>query len=213
MLSKVELLAMIKAHNKVSNDKIKNADKMSKDDLHLVCKQYGILPKDDTDAADAEIKVDLRNVKKADLLQDVEIYFLKQNKKVPTDVMQMKKKALIEYMELNSIQHYTHELLEKEVKIYEKKNVLKNMIVLRIIKHDDIDVNSIPDDVDELEAFVQGLPQTVADDLGMLPHYSVLLKEIYDAYAKFCKMTGTDSEQDRIKSFPKILSKLQKICE
>jgi hypothetical protein len=208
MFSKVELLAMIKIFNKKGHDKIKNADKMSKDDMLLACKQYGIIPKEDIDA---DIKVDLRNVKKTYLLQDIEVHFLKQNKQVPPDVQQKKKKELIEYMELNNIQHYTYELLEKEVKFYEKKNMLKNMVVLHIIKYDDIDVQSIPDNLEELEAFVQTL--TSNDDINLLPSYSILLKDLYDAYDKFCKMTSMQNETDKIKSFPKILAKLQKLCQ
>jgi hypothetical protein len=209
MYSKIELLALVKQHNKIEdNPKIKNVDKMKKDDILAVCKKYGILPV--ADECTCDIKVDLRNIKKADLLQDVEMHFLKQNKQVPADVLHMKKKMLIDYMELNGIQHYTQEILNKEVKEYQRRNILKNKIIMHIMKYDDIDILSIPDDIDGLEEFVQKLP---GDDLQLLPQYSLLLKTLYDAYDVFCKNTKTENDADKIKSFPKILNKLQNILE
>jgi hypothetical protein len=209
MFSKVELLAFIKNYNRTTNEKIKNADKMNKSELFEVCKKYRIVVTEETTDAERDlIEVDLRNVKKMYLLQDIEMYFLKQNKTIPTDVLQMKKSDLIAYMELNSIYHYTQELLEKEIKMYNKLKILKNIVVLNIIKYD-IDVTQIPDEITDLETFVKELD---ADDIHNLAAYSALLKTIYDAYDTFCKTTDTiDAQPDKIKSFPKILNKLQNI--
>jgi hypothetical protein len=210
MFSKVELLALIKSYNKNHTDKIKNADKMNKAEIIEVCRNYAILP-DHTSECTC-IEVDLRSVKKYNLLQDVEMYFLKQDKCVPTNVLHMKKADLIAYMELNDIQHYTQELLENEVKMYRTQKLLKNIVVLNIIKYDNIDVTQIPasDNIEELETFVKALD---ADDLDNLAAYSAMLKNIYDAYDTFCKATGKIATPDKIKSFPKILNKLQNILQ
>jgi hypothetical protein len=210
MFSKIELLALIKSYNKNHTDKIKNADKMNKAEIIEVCRNYAILP-DDKDEC-FHIEVDLRCVKKINLLQDIEMYFIKQNKCVPVNVQHMKKADIIAYMELNDIQHYTQDLLEKEVKLYRTQKILKNIVVLNIIKYDNIDVTKIPesDNIEELEAFVKQLD---ANDIDHLAAYSAMLKNIYDAYHTFCKATGKIETLDKIKSFPKILNKLQNILQ
>lgn len=210
MFSKVELLALIKSYNRTHSDKIKNADKMNKTEITEVCQKYGILPAEKDDGVGVE--VELRNVKKINLLQDVEMYFLKQNLSVPADVLQMKKADLIAYMELNGIQHYTQELLEKEVRMYQMQKHLKNIVVLNIVKYDNIDVTQIPES-DDISAFEEFVSKLDTNGINNLSAYSALLKTMYDAYGTFCKTTGTNYHPDKIKSFPKILNKLQNILQ
>ena len=138
-ISRVELLALIKNHNKNNAEKIKNVDKLKKEEILDICKKYGLLQGNDVKL---EI-VDLRNISKQDLIRDVEIWFMKQNKVVPHEVLHLKKKDLIDFMELNGIPHHTYELLESEIKRYEKENMLKNIIIFNIMKYDNIDVDKI----------------------------------------------------------------------
>lgn len=203
--SRVELLALIKGYNKINSDKIKNVDKMNKMELHDICTKYGLIESN----VKVITKIDLRNISKIDLHRDIELHFLKQNKNVPQDILLMKKKDLIDYMELNDIQHYTQDLLEQETKNYQKHSVLKNIIIYNIMKYDNIDVSELPDDVNELQQFISrnGLDVNIGD----LKQYSVLLYKLYDAFHEFCRTTEREPHFEKLKSFPKIIQHLHSI--
>lgn len=204
-LSKIELLALIKSHNKNNDEKIKNIDKLKKNEILQICQKYGI------NIHEPIVKtkiIDLRNIAKADLHRDVELFFLKQNKTIPKTVLQMRKKDLIDFMELNEIQHYTKELLETETKMYQEHNFLKNVIIYNIMRYDNIDISQIPDTRDSLEQFI--VENKLDTNIHMMHHYSVLLFKLYDAYDEFCTNTGEEKLVDKPKSFPKFISKLTK---
>jgi hypothetical protein len=204
-LSRIELLALIKNHNKNSEEKIKNIDKLKKSEIMEICKKYGI----DVHESMAKTKiVDLRNIAKADLFRDVELFFLKQNKAIPKNIQQLRKRDLIDFMELNEIQHYTQEILEAEIKMYQEHNFLKNVIIYNIIRYDNIDISQIPDTKELLEQFV--FNNNLDANIDMLKHYSILLFKLYDAYDEFCTNTGKEKIVDKPKSFPKFISNLTK---
>ena len=98
-LSKVELLAMIKQYNKNNSDKIKNIDKVKKEEIIQICHKYNIIPTN----VDNDIKINLSNISKKHLLQDIELFFLKKGQTLPKEILQMKKNQLVEYMEENVI--------------------------------------------------------------------------------------------------------------
>jgi len=201
--NKVELLALIKNHNKKNGDKIKNADKLKKEELLDVCKKHALLPCDESYVSE----IDLRNISKKDLHRDVELYFLKQNKRTPVEVMQMKKQDLIDFMEINNILHYTPDMIEKEIKEYERHNLLKNIIIYNIMRYDNLDVSKI--DNSNMEGFIK--ENQLDTDIKHLQQYSVLLYELYGAYEKFCTTANMKATKDQLKSFPKIMEHLQDI--
>jgi hypothetical protein len=200
--SKVELLALIKAYNKRNCDKIKNVDKLKKNEIIGICKQYHIVPSVDTDIP---CNTDLNYVSKADLKKDVEIYFLKCNKEVPANIFTMKKKELVEFMECNNIVHHTSDMLKQETEKYQHIQLMKTIIVYNIMKYDDIDVTEIT--ADNLEKYV--IDNDLDCNIEDLQQHSILLHTLYNAYEEFCKNTGRNADFDKIKSFPKILQKLQ----
>lgn len=204
-LSKIELLALIKSHNKNNDEKIKNIDKLKKNEILQICQKYGINMHGDIVRTKT---IDLRNIAKADLHRDVELFFLKQNKTIPKTVLQMKKNDLIDFMELNEIQHYTKELLETEIKMYQDHSFLKNVIIYNIMRYDNIDISQIPDTRDSLEQFI--VENKLDANIHIMHHYSVLLFKLYDAYDEFCTNTGEEKKVDKPKSFPKFISKLTK---
>lgn len=203
--NKVELLALIKSYNKKNTDKIKNIDKLKKEELVEVCKRYGLLlvVNDSNDI----LTIDLRNVNKKDLQRDVELFFMKQNKSVPPNIMQLRKKYLIDFMELNGVIHYTADIIEKEIKEIQKQNMLKNIIVYNIICYDNVDVEKI--DNDKLDEFinVHKLDTNIED----FQTYCTLLHELYEAYEKFCTLANRPIAKDKLKSFPKIITNIQNI--
>lgn len=201
---KIELLALIKSYNKRNSDKIKNVDKLKKTELIEICKKYGLLSGNETEKIPP---IDLRNVKKKDLQRDVELFFLKQNKTVPLDIIQMQKKHLIDFMELNEVIHYTPDIIEREIKDIQKQNVLKNIIVYNIICYDNVDVEKI--DNDKLEEFITN--NHLDTHIENFQNYCILLQELHTAYDKFCSSANKPIVKDKIKTFPKIIEKLQKI--
>ena len=198
--NRIELLALIKSYNKTHSEKLKNIDKLKKEELLDICKKHGLLTGNEIIQP-----IDLRNISKHDLLRDVEIWYLKQNKNIPSDVLHLKKNDLIDFMELNDIKHYTSDIVEKEIKEYQKQNILKKIIVYNIIRYDNIDINKIDND---LETFIND--NSLDTNIENLQQYSILLNDLYTAYEKFCINTNQEFEKDKIKSFPKIKSHLNK---
>lgn len=204
-LVKVELLALIKSYNKKNKDKILNADKMHKNELLAICEEYSLLlPKSSNDTSEVDNSViNLRNVSKSNLFQDIEFHFLKQNMKIPPNLSKMKKSELVEYMEINDICHYTKELLQKEAKKYHDRITMKNIIYYNILKYDDIDVNEIED----ICTFID--EKKLDTNIEYFTEYSALVQNIYSAYSKYCTSVGCEMKNDKMKSMPKILDHLK----
>jgi len=204
--SRIELLAIIKAFNKSNNEKIKNADKMKKEELINLCNSYSLI----NESADISSKhIDLHNLSRNSLLQDISLYFIKQAKQVPSDIMAMKKKDLIDFMETNEIIHYTPELIEIETKKYIAEDNAKKIIYYNIIRYDNVNIEDI--DNNNLTGYVesQGLDQ----EMKHFNSYAKMLSTIYTAYDKFCEETSCEKQNDKIKSFPKVIQHLIKIIE
>lgn len=77
--SKVELLALVKKHNKTSEHKIQNVDKMKKQELYDICVIHSLISSDDKENK----TMNLNNISKQILMQNVEIHFLKRKNKFP----------------------------------------------------------------------------------------------------------------------------------
>jgi hypothetical protein len=200
--SKVELLALIKTYNKQSKEKIKNVDKMKKSELYEICDQHCLLKPDENRVS---LYINLRNICKCDLKKDIEIHYLKLGQPVPDEILCLKKKELVDFMELNNIIHYTSDAIKEELNHHEKMKNLKNIIIYNIVKYDNIDVNNL--DNDKLEEFI--CENNLDVDIGDLQPHLVLLNTLYTAYSTFCITTGRNCENDKIKSLPKIVQKLQ----
>jgi len=201
--NKIELLALIKNYNKKNADKIKNVDKLKKEDLLEICKKHALISCDDQ----CVVEIDLRNISKKDLMRDVELYFLQQNKRIPNEIIQLKKQDLIDFMEINCIKHYTSDMIEKEIKECEKQNMFKNIIVYNIMRYNNIDVTKINNT--NMEEFIT--ENQLDTDIRHLQQYSVLVYELYQTYEKFCASTNMKFTKDSIKSLPKIIEHLQEI--
>jgi len=208
--SKVELLALVKKHNKTSEHKIQNVDKMKKHELYDVCVIHSLVH---TDEKGNKI-MNLNNISKQILMQNVEIYFLKKKEQVPREVLNMKKKDLIDYITLNNIVYYTSEMIEDEIKQIEKENekekeeeYYKNIIIYNIIRYDNIDIKQINKSKEYVER------NNLNTKLDNYQEYAKMLNDIYISFETFCKSTGTEYEKDELKTFPKILTKIRNVIE
>jgi len=206
-MNRIELLALIKTYNKTHDDKIKNVDKLKKEEIIELCQKYNLFDTVEQSAA-ATTTIDLRNISKKDLMRDVEFYFLKQSKMIPQDVALMKKQDLIDYMELNEIQHYTPELIQKEVRQLNKEHYLKNIITYNMLRYDNVDIMNL--DNDKIEEYI--IENKLDTNIEHLHAYAVLLYNLHASYEGFCKSTGTEYVKDRIKTIPKILEHLKNLC-
>jgi uncharacterized phage-associated protein len=203
--NRIELLALVKAYNKTHGDKIKNVDKLKKDEIIDICQQYDLLSAEKTGQ---NVKIDLRNVSKKDLNRDVEIFFMKKNRNVPQDVAQLKKQDLIDYIEMNDITHYTPELIEHEVKAIQHDNFLKHIISYNIIRYDNVDVMNL--DNDNLQNYID--KNGLDTNIDQLQAYATLLHNLHTAYETFCKTTQTEYVKDKIKTIPKMLDNIKDLC-
>jgi hypothetical protein len=204
--SRVELLALVKTYNKINNDKIQNSDKMKKQELLDVCKSMSLIQ--DTSKITV-YNIDLRNLSKNSLIQDIALHFLKQAKEIPFDVNVMKKQDLIDYIELHNITHYTPELLEKEIKMYADEDNAKKVIYYNMIRYDNVNIDDLC--TERLVEYIQS--NDLDQNMCHFNEYAKLLSTIYNAYDKFCNATSQKSCCDKIKSFPKIIQHLKKLTE
>ena len=198
-LSKIELLAMIKQYNKNNNDKIKNIDKMKKEEIVHICEKYEIIPRNIEQ--NSSVKINLSNISKKYLLQDIELFFLKKGKPFPKEIQLLKKEELVEFMEDTGIEHYTQSMITEEIKKYNEYNHQKNIIYYNMMCYDNINVCEI--DNDNLDKFIRD--NTLDTKIENLKDVSLLLSNIYSSLEEFCKNTKQEYTPDKFKSFPKVL--------
>ena len=196
-LSKVEFLAMIKQYNKNNSDKIKNIDKMKKEEIMQICQKYNIIPTN----VDNDIKINLSNISKKHLLQDIELFFLKKGQPLPKEINQMKRNQLVEYMEENEIEHYTQSMIIEEIQKYNKQNHDKNVIYYNIMCYDNVNIDEI--DNDNLEQFIKN--NNLDENIDNLQATSIFLSKIYSSLEEFCKNTNNEYKPHKLKSFPKVI--------
>lgn len=207
-LCKVELLALVKSYNKLNHDKIQNADKMKKDQLFQLCRSYNIID-ELSNEKNNNSRVSLVHVSKSNLIKDIELHFLRKGSVLPPEVVKMKRKEIIEYMECNDILHYTQSMIEEETKRICLNELHKNIIYYNIVRYDNVDVHKI--DNDDLESFINN--NNLDTDIANFKQYSILLQSIYMAYQTFCKETKKEYTEDKLKSFVKIVNRLDDITK
>lgn len=201
--SKVELLALIKKFNKKNENKIINIDKLKKKELYDICLKYNLI----SISQEEDVVINYKNVPKEHILQNIQIYFLKQNQSLPVEFTKKNKKELIEFVELNSVQHYTPDMIKREIKQRENDDFYKQVIIYNILRYDNVDVTKIQN---EQEYVVENKLDT---DLKHMKQYANLLKKLYDAYHTFCNDIGLEYDDDKMKSFPKVLAMLKSVSK
>ena len=201
--SKVELLALIKKFNKKNENKIINIDKLKKKELYDICLKYNLI----SVSQENDVVINYKNVPKEHILQNIQIYFLKQNKNLPNEFVKKNKKELIEFVELNDVPHYTPEMIKREIKEREHEEFYKQVIIYNILRYDNVDVKKIHDE----EQYI--VENNLDTDLTYMKQYANLLKKLYDAYYTFCNDIGIEYDDDKMKSFPKILSLLKSVSK
>lgn len=197
--SRIELLALLKIYNKTNDLKIQNVDKLKKDEIYNICVVYSLLPMNEN----IPKKINLTNIPRAHLMENIEMHHLKQDTNVPIEVTKMKKKELIEYIELNNIKHYTPEDIKQEIEELQNKRYYENVILYNIIKYDNVDYQNISNKSD----FV--VKNSLDSDIRYFQEYTEFLDEVYQSYERFCQKTGKNPPNHEIRTLPKFMKILK----
>lgn len=200
--SKIELLALIKQYNRTNIDKIKNVDRLKKTEIYEICKAYSLI---DNNISMEEYHFNPKILTKDVILQDIEMDFIKKGAIFPTNFNKMKKKELIEYMELNNIKHYTPDMIKKEILIYDNKTKIRNILYYNVIRYG-FQIPNFNTQTDFKEFIESNMLDTT---LEYFEEYSELLKEMCSVYESFCTKTG--KEYNQIKSIPEMIEELKNI--
>lgn len=199
--SKIELLALIKQHNRTNIDKIKNVDRLKKTEIYEICKAYSLID----NIFMEEYHFNPKTLTKDVILQDIEMDFIKKGEIFPTSFNKMKKAELIEYMELNDIKHYTPDMIKKEIQLYDNKTKIRNVLYYNVIRYG-FQIQNI----NTYTNFTEFIESNKLDtNMEYFQEYSDLLKEMCHSYESFCKKTG--KEYNEMKSIPEIIEELKKI--
>jgi hypothetical protein len=87
-LSNIELIVLLKNYAKQEHIKIPKLQQKNKDDLIKLCKTYNLLEHKDNNN---NVIINVENLSKKQMINDIEVFFLKQYKKID-NLRKMKKK-------------------------------------------------------------------------------------------------------------------------
>lgn len=192
--SKIELLAFIKCFNRTNDDKIRNIDKLKKEDLYEICKKYSLIQYDQNSIVNDTVI--FKNISKEIILQNIELHFLKNEKQFPTTrFTKMKKRDLLNYVNTNNINHYTPDMIKREIEYYENKHFLQNIIYYNLIR--------FGNNIEPSDAMTKR-----KDELIYFDEYLKLFQGMFSVYERFCENTGRYID---VKSLPDIIENLQEL--
>lgn len=194
-----ELHVELKRYFKENNFKIKNLNKMNKLELTDLYNKYikneDIIPNN--------------LLTKENILKNIELYYLKQNKLLPKSFNAMKKEKLIKYMEDNNIPNISKELIIKETIFYDKYYKLYNIYLLNKIKYNNVSKNIDFESLNTLETLetfekfiIEGDLDTNISELNQIIILNKIIINVYDLY---CKITGRENKSFNNISLPEIL--------
>lgn len=203
----IELIVLLTKYKKEKNIKIPNIQKMKKEDLINNCNKYKLI---DTDVNDIEHSISIEYLSKKQMRQDIEVYFLKQNKTID-NIEKFSKKELINIMEENEIPHLTKEQLIKELEYNTKINNLKDIIKYNYIKYGLFDIKEYNFDqmnIEELENFININNLVInLNDYQDIIELSNNLKSVYSLY---CKNNNINVNIEK-RNIPYLLDKIKSI--
>lgn len=204
--SKKELLSFIKNYNNTNDLKILNCDKVKKKELYSICIKYNLL--NQAQSHNEKIKINLNNIPKTHLIENIGIHFLKQNISVPNEILKMKKKDLVNYIEQHNITHYTPRDLQNEIINIENENNITNTILYNILLYDNLDYKNI----EKTNKYIAC--NNLDTNIEFLNEYTDFIGELYESYEKFCiKINKIEKCNNNLKTFPKFISILQNLTK
>ena len=148
---------------------------------------------------------------KKQLINDINIFFLKQGKECDGNIYKIAKNKLISIMIENDIPHIDNEKLKNEIEETEKFNYYIDIIYYNFMKYKNIDIDEIRK--------IHNNPEITADDLNLIiinnnlkfdnnmNETKELIKDLYNSLDKYYKNTGLKNTIE-FKTIPDIIKNL-----
>jgi len=218
-LSNIELIVLLKNYSKASNLKIPKLQQKNKQELLYLCKFYKLLNTtndnnnvNDNDNVNIPIKYITETLTKKQMINDIEIYYIKQNKKID-NLHKMKKDELIIIIDDNNIPHITQLDIKNEIEEFNKYNEYLIIIKYNYIKYDKFLLNSIDFDnlnSKDLLSFIETnkLDTNCNEDLFNITNK--FLGDVITSYKTYCKNMNIPCFIER-GTIPYILHNLNKL--
>lgn len=148
---------------------------------------------------------------KKELINDINIFFLKQGKICEGNIYKISKRKLIEIMIENEIPHIDNEKLKLEIEETEKFNYYIEIIYYNFMKYKNIDIDDIYK--------IHNNPNINSNDLnkiiinnnlrmdGFIKETKILVNDLYNSIDKYYKSTGTKNTIE-FKTIPDLIKNL-----
>lgn len=148
---------------------------------------------------------------KKQLINDINIFFLKQGKICEGNIYKISKRKLIEIMIENEIPHIDNEKLKLEIEETEKFNYYIEIIYYNFMKYKNIDIDDIYK--------IHNNPNINSNDLnkiiidynlrmdGFIKETKILVNDLYNSIDKYYKSTGTKNTIE-FKTIPDLIKNL-----
>lgn len=183
-LSNIELIVLLKNYAKQEHIKIPNLQQKNKEELMKLCTAYKLLEQRDNN----NVKINVENLSKKQMINDIEVFYLKQYKKID-NLRKMKKNELINIIEENDIPHITEDELKKQITEMNNYNNYVMIIKYNYIKYDLFSLKSIDFDnltSNDLLKFIKDNKLDTNCDETSFNNISQLLSNLILSYKSYC---------------------------
>jgi len=148
---------------------------------------------------------------KKQLINDINIFFLKQGKICEGNIYKISKRKLIEIMIENEIPHIDNEKLKLEIEETEKFNYYIEIIYYNFMKYKNIDINEIKKIHNNPNINSNDLNKFIIDNnlcmYGFMIETKTLVNDLYNSIDKYYKSTGLKNTIE-FKTIPDLIKNL-----
>lgn len=148
---------------------------------------------------------------KKQLINDINIFFLKQGKICEGNIYKISKRKLIEIMIENEIPHIDNEKLKLEIEETEKFNYYLEIIYYNFTKYKNIDIDDIRNIHNNPNINSNDLNKIIIDNNlrmdGFITETKTLINDLYNSIDKYYKSTGTKNTIE-FKTIPDLIKNL-----
>jgi len=148
---------------------------------------------------------------KKQLINDINIFFLKQGKICEGNIYKISKRKLIEIMIENEIPHIDNEKLKSEIEETEKFNYYIEIIYYNFMKYKNIDIDDIYKIHNNPNINSNDLNKIIIDNNlrmdGFIKETKILVNDLYNSIDKYYKSTGIKNTIE-FKTIPDLIKNL-----
>ncbi len=149
---------------------------------------------------------------KRQLINDINIYFLKQGKTIETNIYKISKQKLIEIIIDNDIPHIDNETLKNEIEETELYNYYIDVIYHNFYKYKNVPIDIILDIKNNHNNYNSNLLKDIISKYNLkfendMNEIKVLIKDLCKVYNDYCMNTNIKNTL-QFKTIPDIISQL-----